>query len=240
LWTTQRFANILRDFRVTPEMGRYNHGMRASILPEDQPLDRITAAAIDSVYRLYDPPLWLVTAAENPADGQLGGGRGGCIATFVARASIVRDLPRMVAGIARQHHTWRTIEASQHFALHLLAESELDLVWRFGLQTGRDLDKFADLPDRRSPTGSPLIERAIAWLDCRVETRVDTGDRSLYVAAVTDGGVLKQDAGPPLTAGRLMQLAPADKRAELDRLYARDGGIDAQAIMRWREAQSAR
>jgi flavin reductase (DIM6/NTAB) family NADH-FMN oxidoreductase RutF len=143
-------------------------------------------------------------------------------------------MPRMVAGIARQHHTWRMIEASKRFAVHLLSESELDLVWRFGLQTGREIDKYAELPDQRTPAGSPLIERAIAWLDCEVETRIDTGDRSVYIAAVTAGGVLKGDAGPPLTAGRLMQLAPADKRAELDRLYARDGAIDAEAIRAWR------
>jgi hypothetical protein len=33
-----------------------------------------------------------------------------------------------------------------------------------------------------------------------------------------------------------MDLAPPDKRAELDRLYARDGGIDAAAIDAWRAA----
>jgi hypothetical protein len=32
-----------------------------------------------------------------------------------------------------------------------------------------------------------------------------------------------------------MDRAPADKRAELDRLYARDGRIDADAIKLWRQ-----
>jgi flavin reductase (DIM6/NTAB) family NADH-FMN oxidoreductase RutF len=198
-----------------------------------QPLDAATADAVNAAYHLYDPPLWLVTAAESP---QAGSTRGGCIATFVARASIVRDRPRMVAGIARQHHTWRMIEASHRFAVFLLPESALELAWRFGLATGKDADKYADLPDTRTPLGSPHVEGPIAWLDCRVETSMNTGDRSVYLAEVTGGDVL--DPGTkPLTAGRLMDLAPADKRAELDRLYARDGRIDAGAIDAWRRTR---
>ncbi len=201
---------------------------------DPKPLDQASAEAIDAVYHLYDPPLWLVTAARSPASGDR---RGGCIATFVARASIVKQLPRMLAGIARQHHTWQLIEASGRFALHLLPESALDQVWRFALQSGHDTDKFADRPDIRTPDGNPLIETALSWLDCRVETRTNTGDRSLYVAAVTGGGVINANSGTPVTAGRLMALAPPDRRNALDRLYARDGGIDAQAIEAWRRSQ---
>lgn len=198
-----------------------------------QPLAAGTADAVNAVYHLYDPPLWLVTAAASPLPGSE---RGGCIATFVARASIVRDRPRMVAGIARQHHTWRMIEASRRFALYLLPEAALDLVWRFGLATGKEADKYADLPELRTPLGSPRVAGPIAWLDCRVESAMSTGDRSVYLAEVTDGGVL-DDSAEPLTAGRLMDLAPADKRADLDHRYARDGGIDAAAIDAWRAAQ---
>jgi flavin reductase (DIM6/NTAB) family NADH-FMN oxidoreductase RutF len=197
-----------------------------------QPLDADTAAAVDAVYHLYDPPLWLVTAAETAEPGSR---RGGCIATLVARASIIAERPRIVAGIARQHHTWRMIEASGRFAVALLPNSALDLVWRFGLATGKDTDKYAGLADLRTPLGSPCVEGVLARLDCRVENRMDTGDRTVYLAAVTGGGVLAD--GTPLTAGRLMELAPEDKRAELDRLYAHDGVIDAAAIDAWRRNQ---
>lgn len=195
-----------------------------------QPLDKAAADAVNAVHHLYDPPLWLVTAAESPQPGST---RGGCIATFIARASIVRERPRMLAGIARQHHTWRLIEASGRFAVYLLPEQALGLVWRFGLASGKDVDKYADLPDTRTPLGNPSVDGPIAWLDCQVEQAMSTGDRSVYVAAVTGGAALAESA-QPLTAGRLMALAPADKRAELDRLYARDGGIDAAAIDAWR------
>jgi len=196
-----------------------------------QPLDQVSAEAIDAVHHLYDPPLWLVTAAQSAGPDAR---RAGCVATFVARASIVKSMPRMLAGIARQHHTWRTIETSGRFALHLIPETALNLVWRFALQTGHQTDKYADIPDIRTAEGNPLIETALSWLDCQVETSTDSGDRSIYLAAVTGGGVINADAGPPLTAGRLMALAPTERREDLDRLYARDGSIDARAIEAWR------
>src|SRR5437764_15260882 len=120
------------------------------------------ATAASTLFACLDPPLWLVTAA---ADGR----RGGLIATFVSEASIAPDLPRVLVGLARQHHTWELVEASGAFALHLLGEDRLDWVWRFGLQSGRSRDKFEGLEAGAAATGSPVLEGAVGWLDCRVE-----------------------------------------------------------------------
>jgi flavin reductase (DIM6/NTAB) family NADH-FMN oxidoreductase RutF len=195
-------------------------------------LDVNRARAIGRVFDLYDPPLWLVTAAH-------GGYRGGLIATFAVRASIVADLPRMVLGLARQHHTWRLVEGAGRFALHLLYPHQIDLVWRFGLASGNRTDKFAGLPAATSPGGQPRIPAVLAWLDCRVEARMDSGDRTVYLAAVTDGGT-DPDAGAgatPLTVRGLYAAAPPEERARLDALYARDGQVDATAILAWRSTR---
>lgn len=184
---------------------------------------------ISEVFHLYDPPLWLVTAAHEDR-------RGGLIATFGVRASIVAELPRMAVGIAKHHHTWGLIEAGGAFALHLLRADDLDAVWRFGLASGHTTDKLAGLPDRRTPAGNPLYGGALAWLDCRVEERMDTGDRTLYLAEVRGGAVLTQ--GPALSVGTLLREAPADRLADLDRLYRADRALDSAAIQAWRRARA--
>jgi flavin reductase (DIM6/NTAB) family NADH-FMN oxidoreductase RutF len=169
--------------------------------------------------------LWLLTAAA-------GGRRGGLIATFVGEASIVPDLPRVVVGIAKQHHTWQLIEASGAFALHLLGEEHIDWVWRFGLRSGRDLDKLAGLAVTAGTTGSPILSDALGWLECRVEARLDTGDRTVYLAAV-----VREEARsdtPPLTARRMIELAPPERLRELKEQMARDIDIDGAAIRAWR------
>ena len=112
------------------------------------------------------------------------------------------ELPRVVVGMARHHHTWELVEASGAFALHLIDERQLEWVWRFGLQTGRQMDKLDGLAVGEAVTGSPMLNDALAWLDCRVEARLNTGDRTLYLAEVVDGRRLRTD--PPLTVRRIM------------------------------------
>jgi flavin reductase (DIM6/NTAB) family NADH-FMN oxidoreductase RutF len=185
-------------------------------------------AGINAVFHLYDPPLWLVTARD-------GDRRGGFIATAATRASIVHEIPRMLVAVAKHHHTWGLIEASGSFALHLLAADDIARVRRFGLASGHRVDKFAGLPRSETPAGLPLIEGAMSWLDCRVEARMDIGDRTVYLAEVSAGAVLRQ--GPLLTVAGLLRDAPEADRVELQRLYARDQATDRDAILAWRRSR---
>lgn len=183
---------------------------------------------VREVYGQLDAPVWLVTAAH-------GDRRGGLIATTVAQASIVDTMPRQIITIGKRHNTHALIEGSGAFALHLLDETQLDLVWRFGLQSGGDADKLADLEFEVGATGSPLLSTVLAWFDCRVEARLDSGDRTIYLAAVVDGRLLRSD--PPLTNRRFFAIAPPDKRQIMDEQYANDSRLDAEAIRQWRDRQ---
>jgi flavin reductase (DIM6/NTAB) family NADH-FMN oxidoreductase RutF len=186
------------------------------------------ATAASTLFAWLDREVWLVTARADKR-------RGGLIATFVNQATIVPELPRVLVGLAQQHHTWELVERSNAFALHLLSERHLDWVWRFGLESGRGHDKFQGLRVLQQSTGSPVLEDAIGWLDCRVEARLDTGDRTVYLAEVVLSGVTH--FAPPLTMQRLLQLAPPAQLAELKRKLHDDSEIDAEAIRRWREAR---
>jgi flavin reductase (DIM6/NTAB) family NADH-FMN oxidoreductase RutF len=185
----------------------------------------VSNEAIAAVIDRIDRPLWVVTA-------QSGARRGGLVATFVVPASIVPSCPRVVAGIARHHHTWKLIEQSGAFALHLLREDQLDLVWRFGAGSGHDVDKLEGVPHSTGVSGSPILDDALAWLDCRVETSMSSGDRSIYLAEVLDGSLTSQDAA--MTAAGLQERAPADRLRLLDEQLVRDIEIDERAIAQWR------
>ena len=76
--------------------------------------------AVAEVFARLDPALWVVTASAS-------GRRGGLLATFVSQASIVAEMPRVVVGLAKQHHTWELVEGSAAFALHLLGEEQTEL-----------------------------------------------------------------------------------------------------------------
>jgi flavin reductase (DIM6/NTAB) family NADH-FMN oxidoreductase RutF len=188
----------------------------------------LDATTVSTVFERIEREVWIVTATH-------GGRRGGLVATFVNPASIVREMPRLVAGIAKTHETGELIERSGAFAIHLVDESQLDLVWRFGLQSSRNADKFADLPFKSAATGSPILCDALAWLDCRVEGRMDMGDRTIFLAEVVDGLLVSDKR--PLGLQCLLKTAPPEKLALLRAQMVADAARDAEEIVRWRTAR---
>ncbi len=142
-------------------------------------------------------------------------------------------MPRQLITVKKRHHTHELIEASGAFAMHLIDETRLELIRRLGLQSGRDLDKLAGLTFHVGATGSPLLADAVAWLDCRLESRMDSGDRIIYLAAVLDGRL--QRIEPPLTNRRFFDIAPPDKQKIMSEQYDHDVRLDAAAIQRWRD-----
>jgi flavin reductase (DIM6/NTAB) family NADH-FMN oxidoreductase RutF len=184
------------------------------------------AKEIGRLLERVDREVWIVTAAHE-------GRRAGLVATFVAPASIVPEMPRVIAGIAKTHETWQLIEDSRAFALHLVDETQADLVWRFGLQSSRDVDKFAGLEVGTACSGSPILRDALAWIDSRVETRMDTGDRTIFLGEVCDGG--SRSESRPLTLQKLLALAPPETKKVLKEQFDADAASDAEAIKSWRQ-----
>jgi len=184
---------------------------------------------LSQIWAEVDPAVWLVTSRYGDASG-------GLIATFVNEASIVPECPRMVIGLSRQHHTTSLVDKSGGFALHLLDEEHLDWIWRFGLQSGWKADKLQGINHQAAATGSPILTEARAWLECRVEAHLNTGDRTLYLAEVLDADYRAGD--PILTVQRLLQLTPPDKLQLLNDLHKRDEAVDVLAIRKWRSQRA--
>jgi len=185
-------------------------------------MDKTAATAL---FAWIDRELWLITA-------QSGDRRGALIATFVNQASIVPDLPRVVVGIARHHYTWKLIEESGTFALHLLGQMNAEWVGHFGMNTGHEVDKLEGWDYARGTLGNPMLPGAVGWLDCRVETKMDSGDRTLYLAEVVESHITNY--GPPLTLKHFLSGASKEQLTELKRLMHLDSTLDMQAIIAWR------
>ncbi len=186
-----------------------------------------------SLSHCLDPPLWIVTASD-------GSTRGGLLASFVNQASIAGAFPRIVAGIAKSHRTWELIEANGAFAVHLLTTDREHLDWaeRFGLESSRSIDKFDGLDVREGATGSPILEGAAAWAECRIEGRLDTGDRTIYLADVVDARA--SNASEILTVQRWVKILPPKRLARLRELHVADSTVDAEAIRAWRQRHHAK
>jgi flavin reductase (DIM6/NTAB) family NADH-FMN oxidoreductase RutF len=180
---------------------------------------------IQSVLELVDREIWIVTAAA-------GGGAGGLVATWVSSASIDPQQPTMLIGLAPNHFTAELVETSGAFALHLLDPSQVDLVWRFALSSGRDTNKFAGLAYQAGPGGSPILADCLAWLDCRVIAQYDAGDRLFFWGDVMAGEMRAK--GVALREKQVLVAATKEQRAALARSRTADIATLAPLRQAWR------
>ncbi|MHB8684953.1 MAG: flavin reductase family protein [Dehalococcoidia bacterium] len=106
--------------------------------------------------------------------------------------------PRMVAlAVEAQSHTMANIRASQVFSVNVVAEADIALIEKFVEPQERRGNKLGGVDFRTGETGCPILDQAIAWLECEVVQTVTTGDHELVIGRVIDGG--ENRAGDPLT-----------------------------------------
>ena len=74
---------------------------------------------------------------------------------------------------------------------------DLQFIGKFGFKSGRDSDKFVDTNFLIGKTGAPLItDKAIAYLDCQIESVADLGTHKLFIVKVLDAQTLKEGLAP--------------------------------------------
>jgi flavin reductase (DIM6/NTAB) family NADH-FMN oxidoreductase RutF len=77
--------------------------------------------------------------------------------------------------------SFSVLRASDDFAISVLARHQRDVARVFSTRSSR---RFARIDWRRDITGSPIIDGAAAWFDCRVHSRRDVGDHLIVVGEV--------------------------------------------------------
>ena len=118
------------------------------------------------------------------------------IAVAIAAASIVPERPRVVVQLYKTNLSHEMVLASGAFALNFLKPDQLDLIGDFGLVSGRDQDKLAEVDKTAGTSGSPVLTECFGYLDCRVVNAMDGGDMTCFLADVLDGKTLAE--GEPL------------------------------------------
>ncbi len=118
--------------------------------------------------------------------------------TANAIASISVDPPLMMASIARKAETHGAIIGSHAFAVNVLTAAQRPLAECFAqATTAAKLVRFCDAAWNEAETGSPILEGALAYFDCRLTARHDVGDHTIFVGEVVAAGS-RDDAEPLL------------------------------------------
>ncbi len=67
----------------------------------------------------------------------------------------------------------------------------------FGKQSGREVDKFRNVPYFTERTGAPILQDCLAYLDCRVVAAYPGGDHTIFVGQVEEAEI-GENASPLL------------------------------------------
>jgi flavin reductase (DIM6/NTAB) family NADH-FMN oxidoreductase RutF len=145
------------------------------------------AAPPIELFRRLTTGLYVVSAEH-------GGAEGAFTAAWITQVAFTPLL--LAISVNPGNATWTLMWASRRCAINVLPSGELDLARHFGTRSGRQADKLAGQRVRRRVSAPPLLDAAVAWLDCRITDEMRVGDHVLVVAEVTGGDVLDAAATP--------------------------------------------
>jgi flavin reductase (DIM6/NTAB) family NADH-FMN oxidoreductase RutF len=106
--------------------------------------------------------------------------------TANAFASVSLDPLLVLVCVERDAVMHKVLQEVGRFAVSVLAGDQEDLA-RYFSDPGRpkSMAQFLPLPWRPGPvTGAPLLDGALAWLECDVEAAYDGGDHTVFLGRV--------------------------------------------------------
>ena len=117
--------------------------------------------------------------------------------TANAVASISLDPPLLMASINRGSETHVAIVGSHSFAVSVLAAEQRAMADCFALPTtAGKLQRFCDAPWHEAETGSPIVDGAIAFFDCRLKESHPAGTHTIFIGEIVAAGY--EEEGEPL------------------------------------------
>ena len=106
---------------------------------------------------------------------------------------------RIAISVLNQNLTCDMIKSSGIFSLSVLDNScKFDLIKHFGMQSGKNTDKFADFSHELDSNGCPYIKQSVcSILKCKVLSSTNLESHTLFIAEVQNAFIVSKN--PPLT-----------------------------------------
>ncbi|MDZ8079444.1 MAG: diflavin flavoprotein [Nostoc sp. DedQUE01] len=114
------------------------------------------------------------------------------LASWVSQASF--SPPGLTIAVAKDRAVESLTHSGNKFVLNILKEgNHLGLMKHFLKPFGPGQDRFADVAAEVAQNGSPILKDALAYLECSVQNRMESGDHWLVYATVDNGKLLDND-----------------------------------------------
>ena len=104
--------------------------------------------------------------------------------------------------------SFEVLREAGHFAINILADDQEQVSTFFAVPT-EEGTPMGEHGYHMSAEGSPLLDDALAWIDCRTHSILDGGDHQIFVGEVTSCEIVRPEAEPLLFfRGKYREIGP--------------------------------
>lgn len=119
---------------------------------------------------------------------------------FIANSvfQVTAEPPQLAVACNKNNFTSEIIEKSGIFSISILRkEAGSEIMGIFGYRSGKDFDKFEKCNFKTGLLGAPiLLDKTIAWFECKVNQKFDVGTHYIFVGTVHDFDMIDEEAEP--------------------------------------------
>jgi flavin reductase (DIM6/NTAB) family NADH-FMN oxidoreductase RutF len=116
----------------------------------------------------------------------------------------VSSAPKLLAvAVENTAFTHELVSAGRVFSLNLVDREDRAIVRKFTKPVEVDLvaHTLNGFPYHDGASGAPILDQAVAYLDCEVREAIDVGDHTLFIGDIVDAGFQKPEDTPVLRMG---------------------------------------
>lgn len=124
--------------------------------------------------------------------------------------SVSLDPPLVAFFPDRKSTSWPKIQRAGRFCVNVLAGHQRDIC---AALAARSEDKFGAVPHRLLQSGPPIIDGAVAWIDCELWAVHEAGDHFIAIGEVHALSAENPDSPLLFFQGGYGQFTPLEARA---------------------------
>lgn len=109
--------------------------------------------------------------------------------TANAFTSVSLNPPLILVSIDKRANMHEIMMEHDAFCVNFLPDNRREWSDWWAGKAPKDADQFADIPHTNSPTGSPVLEGCLGYIDCKVWERYPGGDHTLVLGEVQEAEV---------------------------------------------------
>lgn len=106
--------------------------------------------------------------------------------TVNAFASVTAEPPTVLVCVNKTARAHPIIAQSGGFCVNILALEQRALAEKF--QGGEPHERFYGVTHRAGPSGSPILDGVLAYVDCKVDQEITSGTHTIFIGNVLESG----------------------------------------------------